>query len=372
VDRRSPRGGQLLPYKKKGSHVFLTWVTPRTGPRVIKSTGCTTKKEATAAEVVLDKLRPRGEYAHHADLLDEIAAGRLTIRDVVEHQKDLAGLKARLAAGGGATAPAMDAAAPASALTVSAAVTRLRPLLMAGVRSAKSRQRIDRALALLTAFRPAPDAPTLGSRPLDSLTTADLQAFAIYLDTARRVTASGETKAKWSGATQHAVLTYVKAFLDHCCDAGLLAKHPMRGQSAHKKQVPMPKPDAPRTLFLEDHEALTLLRWLPNLEQQAYAAILIGTAADAGAALELRRRDLTQRDPGAPLVIRVPGTKTAPRAGSAVPQHHHDGRCAERAQGGIGGRDSVGSPLGGPGRLSDEGPPAHVRGALGAGRHARP
>ncbi len=302
-----------MPYKKKGSKVFLTRVTPRHGPSVIKSTGFTTKMQANAAAVVLDKLR-RGELAHHADLLDEIAAGRLTIREVMEHQQDLDGLKARLATGGAAAVPAADPAAPASAPTVSEAVTLFLPLLVAVVRSAKSKQRIARALALFTAFRPAPDAPTLGSRPIDSLTTADLQAFAIYLETARRVTASGETKPKWSGATRHAVLTYVKAFLDHCCDARLLAKHPMRGQSAHKKQVPMPKPDAPRTLFLEDHEALTLVRWLPNLEQQAYAAILVGTAADAGAALLLRRRDLTQAAPGAPIAVRVPGTKTATRA----------------------------------------------------------
>jgi len=286
-----------MPWKKQGSKNFQIWVTNTRGERRICSTGTTHKATAKAIEVPVGELR-HGHYASRAALLDFVLAGTLTLRELYDARDDPTGLLQRVKTGG--------------TITVRTDTEDFVARATAKVLSDKSKARIKRAFDVLCAFQPVPSKPPLGDWPLQDLTTATLMAFAAWVLGGEAKTAAGTAAA---ADTINGWFSYVLAWLDDCVlRARFLAnpgRHPGNGTSllgrAKKSKV------AP--LYMTEDEARLVLDALPSLEDQAYQAILLGTAADATPALGLRRRDIAP-DPTNPaaLLVDVPGTKTETRA----------------------------------------------------------
>jgi hypothetical protein len=285
-----------MPWKKKGSARYQTWVPNVCGTRCVRSTGTTDKGTAKQIEALIESLH-RGRLSAFGAILTHVRAGTLTLLEVYRGQDDLAGLLLRATTGGKTVREEAD-------VFVKRHTTK--------VTSNKSRARVRRALAVLCAYRPHPNKPPIGDWPLRDLTKDVLMGFAAWILGGATTGTGGRPPA---AATINGWFSYIVAWLDDCMLRESLAQHPGRHPGTGKSLLGRARKPKVVPPSLTEVEARLVLDALPSFEDQAYQAILLGTAADATPALGMRRRDL-RPDPNKPskLLVDVPGTKTDTRA----------------------------------------------------------
>lgn len=248
-------------YRKGGRQVWTLKAPTKTGEWRAYSSG--TKHLATARRIerMIEHLGPKGERAW--DILDRLHDGTIALATLYDRyaaaEKDVAQLRAALAQ------------------------TDLEPLIEKFIEASHCTPDTNAHYKALLR-RLIPEGVPF---PADQFTAAHLQRV---ID---EMTVSPGTKRKAGAA--------FKVFASWLVRRGVIPDNPMRG-------VKLPKVPAPRTIFLETADAITLAEAQPSPYRE-FSALLAGSGIEVSVAAELRVRDVDEKN----REIRAKGTKTHAR-----------------------------------------------------------